>query len=96
MLLGKHISLDHLLATASGGVVLPWAWCVLCNTELRALQLHERAFASLGALPVAISLQTQDNSMSTVEKNELTFELLSDVAGDVSSLMAFCMTSPRS
>jgi len=82
---GKHVSLDHLLA--AGPAVVSFyrgAWCVFCNTELRALQLHERDFAELGASLVAISLQTQDNSMSTVEKNELTFEVLSDVGGDVS------------
>jgi peroxiredoxin len=48
------------------------------------LQLHERDFAELGASLVAISLQTPDNSMSTAEKNELTFEVLSDVGGEVS------------
>lgn len=57
---------------------------MFCNAELRALQLHERDFAELGASLVVISLQTQDNSMSTVGKNELTFEVLSDVGEDVS------------
>ena len=32
-----------------------------------------------GATLVAVSPQTPDNSLSTVEKNELTFEVLSDV-----------------
>jgi peroxiredoxin len=82
---GKHVSLDRLLA--SGPAVVSFyrgAWCVFCNTELRALQLHERQFAELGASLVAISLQTPDNSLSTTEKNGLTFEVLSDVGGKVS------------
>ncbi len=33
----------------------------------------------LGASLVAISSETPDNSLSVVEKNELTFEVLSDV-----------------
>jgi peroxiredoxin len=82
---GKHVSLDHLLA--AGPAVVSFyrgAWCVFCNVQLRALRLHERDFAELGASLVAISLQTPDNSMATAEKNKLTFEVLSDVGADVS------------
>ncbi len=53
-------------------------WCPYCNLELRAWQqllpdVHRR-----GGRLAAISPQTPDNSLSTQEKNELAFEVLSD------------------
>jgi peroxiredoxin len=55
-------------------------WCPYCNLELRAWQ---RTLARLGALDaslVAISPQTPDNSLTTAQKNELAFPVLSDTA----------------
>jgi peroxiredoxin len=45
---------------------------------LRALQQSAAEITELGASLVAISGQTPDNSLSTAEKNGLTFEVLSD------------------
>jgi len=42
------------------------------------LQLELDRITRLGATLVAVSPQTPDNSLSTVEKNYLTFEVLSD------------------
>ena len=55
-------------------------WCPYCNLELRAWQQHRDALAALGASLVAISPQTPDNSLSTAEKNELAYPVLSDSA----------------
>lgn len=53
-------------------------WCPYCNLELRAWQNELDSLAQLGATLVAISPQTPDTSLSTVEKNELRFPVLSD------------------
>ncbi len=53
-------------------------WCPYCNLELRAWQQLLPQVKALGAQLVAISPQTPDNSLSTQEKNELAFEVLSD------------------
>ena len=77
---GKDVRLSELLA--KGPVVLSFyrgQWCPYCNLELRALELALPDITAAGATLVAVSPQTPDNSMSTVEKNELTFEVLSDV-----------------
>lgn len=58
-------------------------WCPYCNLELRAYQELLPEIEDLGASLVAISPQTPDNSLSTKEKNELRFEVLSDVGGAV-------------
>lgn len=53
-------------------------WCPYCNLELQALQGVNEEFKSLNAKLIAISPQSPDASISTVEKHELTFEVLSD------------------
>jgi peroxiredoxin len=53
-------------------------WCPYCNLELRAWQQHLPALKHMGAQLVAVSPQTPDNSLSTAEKNELAFPVLSD------------------
>jgi peroxiredoxin len=55
-------------------------WCPYCNLELRAWQQQLSALQHLGAQLVAVSPQTPDNSLSTAEKNELAFPVLSDSA----------------
>lgn len=55
-------------------------WCPYCNLELRAWQQHLLELAGLGAQLVAVSPQTPDNSLSTAQKNELAFPVLSDSA----------------
>ena len=53
-------------------------WCPYCNLGLRAWQSHLPEVAARGATLVAISPQTPDHSLSTVEKNALAFPVLSD------------------
>ncbi|MGB6327945.1 MAG: peroxiredoxin-like family protein [Halarcobacter sp.] len=53
-------------------------WCPYCNLELKALQSINEELNNLGAKLIAISPQTPDASLSTKEKNELAFEVLSD------------------
>lgn len=53
-------------------------WCPYCNLELRAWQTHLESLKQLGAGLIAISPQTADNSLSTAEKNQLQFKVLSD------------------
>ncbi len=54
-------------------------WCPFCNMELKALQDILPEAKKLNAELVAISPETPDNSITTHEKNELSFEVLSDL-----------------
>jgi peroxiredoxin len=77
---GGHVRLSSLLT--KGPVVVSFyrgGWCPYCNLELRALQGALPEMKHLGAELVAISPQTPDGSLSTAEKNELTFPVLSDI-----------------
>ena len=58
-------------------------WCPYCNLELRTLQRHLPQITDLGASLVAISPQIPDQSLTTAEKNELAFPVLSDVGNVV-------------
>ena len=77
---GEEVELASRLAT--GPVVLSFyrgEWCPYCNLELRALQAALPRFQAHGASLIAISPQSPDHSLSATEKNELSFDVLSDV-----------------
>ena len=77
---GQTIKLSELLK--NGPVVISFyrgGWCPYCNLELRALQQALPKFAQYNAQLVAISPETPDNSLTTQEKNDLSFPVLSDV-----------------
>ena len=58
-------------------------WCPYCNFELRAFQQILRQIEAAGAALVAISPEKPDDTLSTAEKNALSFEVLSDVGQKV-------------
>jgi peroxiredoxin len=58
-------------------------WCPYCNLELKAYQEILPQIAAAGASLVAISPEKPDDTLSTAEKNALTFEVLSDVGQKV-------------
>jgi peroxiredoxin len=80
---GGRVTLSSLLS--SGPVVVSFyrgGWCPYCNLELRALQRVLPELKQLGATLVAISPQTPDKSLSTAEKNDLAFPVLSDAGSN--------------
>jgi peroxiredoxin len=82
--LGQTISLDELQGDSN--VVISFyrgGWCPYCNIELCVLQQALPKFKSHGARLIAISPQLPDESMSTAEKNELSFPVLSDAGNKV-------------
>jgi peroxiredoxin len=69
-------------------------WCPYCNLELRAWQQRLPELQHLGARLVAISPQRPDHSLSTAEKNELAFPVLSDSTLDASDGFGITFTLP--
>jgi peroxiredoxin len=93
---GRAVSLGQLLA--SGPVVLTFyrgLWCPYCNLAQRALQQHLPEITELGASLASISLQGPDDSLTMAERNNLEFEVLSDVGGTVSKSYGLLFTLPR-
>ncbi len=93
---GQLVELQQLLAL--GPVVIAFyrgEWCPFCNLELHALQNALLEIKALGASLVAISPQMPDNSLSTSEKHNLTFEVLSDVGNKVAKQFGLVYTVPK-
>ncbi|MCG8669794.1 MAG: AhpC/TSA family protein [Pseudomonadales bacterium] len=77
---GEKVQLSDLLN--NGPLVITFyrgGWCPYCNLELRSYQRHLAEIRDTGATLVAITPELPDASLSTAEKNELAFEVLSDI-----------------
>ncbi len=80
-----------------GPVVLTFyrgGWCPYCNLELNAWQQQLPTLQALGAQLVAVSPQSPDNSLSTVEKNALQFMVLSDSSLAAAEAFGVAFTLP--
>ncbi len=81
---GEDVSLASLLE--QGPVVLLWyrgGWCPYCNLTLAAYQQRLDEIQGLDATLVALTPELPDKSLSTAEKSDLEFQVLSDVGNDV-------------
>jgi len=78
--IGKEVSLYDSLENNEFVIISFYRgpWCAYCNFELKALQDRNVEFKALGAKLIAISPQSPDSSLSTKEKHNLEFEVLSD------------------
>lgn len=76
---GKYRHLSEF--RAEGAVVVLFyrgGWCPYCNLELRVYQEMLEDIKKAGGSLVAITPELPDSSLSTIEKNELQFEVLTD------------------
>tara|TARA_R110001583_G_scaffold13561_4_gene57958 strand:+ start:5881 stop:6531 length:651 start_codon:yes stop_codon:yes gene_type:complete len=81
---GKKINLYDELK--KGRVILTWyrgGWCPYCNLQLQYMQQSLPIFKELGSNFIALTPEKPDSSLSTKEKNELEFEVLSDIDSTV-------------
>ncbi len=82
--LGEPVELKDYLK--KGDVILTWyrgGWCPYCNLTLHQLQQELPNFKANGANLIALTPELPDKSMSTAEKNELEFEVLSDIGNKI-------------
>ncbi|CAG9946083.1 unnamed protein product [Clonostachys rosea f. rosea IK726] len=81
---GKQVSSEDLLA--KGPLLITFyrgQWCPYCNVALQFLQRHLDEFAARGVTLVALTPELPDKSLSTTEKNELKFPVLTDLGNGV-------------
>ena len=82
--LGECTNLQNTLN--EGPVILTWyrgGWCPYCNLTLQFLQNSLPEFKKYGANLLALTPELPDKSLSTKEKHNLQFEVLSDVGNKV-------------
>lgn len=80
--LGRKVDLGA-LAAAQPLIVTFYrgGWCPYCNLELRAYQKKLAEIEARGAALVAVTPETPDDTLSTAEKNDLSFPVLCDPMG---------------
>ena len=94
--LGEDRNLSQLRET--GPVVVTFyrgGWCPYCNLELRAYQDVLQDIKDAGATLVAITPELPESSLTTSEKNELKFEVLSDVNSEYAKEIGLVYTLPE-
>ena len=70
-------------------------WCPYCNMELKALQDILPELTKHHAELIAITPETPDNSLTTSEKNELTFSVLSDIDNAYAKSLGLVFQLPK-
>jgi peroxiredoxin len=93
---GRAVSLSSVLAHGPAVVTFyRGGWCPYCNLQLRAYQALLPELTALGARMLAISPQLPDASLSTAERESLTFDVLSDVGNDVARRFGLVYPLPQ-
>lgn len=93
---GNDVSLETLLK--EGSVVLTFyrgGWCPYCNIALQALQNTLPEIKAKGAQLIAITPETPDNSLTTQEKNELGFEVLTSENNELARSLGLVYQLPN-
>jgi peroxiredoxin len=92
---GRKISLYETLKQSP--VILVFyrgGWCPYCNLELRAYQRLLPEIRKYGIQLIAISPQTPDASLSTQEKNALSYLVLSDTKNQATKSFGILFNLP--
>jgi len=92
---GKLASLQKL--NEAGPLVVTFyrgGWCPYCNLELKAYQDVLGEITEAGGTLVAISPEKPDNSLTTIEKNALTFPVLTDTGNQLAKAMGIAFELP--
>ncbi|NRA68075.1 MAG: AhpC/TSA family protein [Pseudobacteriovorax sp.] len=71
-------------------------WCPYCNLELKAYQRALADIKELGATLIAVTPETPDHSLSTIEKNNLEFLVLSDPGLQIAESYGLVFSFPDS
>jgi len=70
-------------------------WCPYCNLELKAYQALLDDIKALGAALVAVTPEKPDSSLSTIEKNELSFPVLTDTGNALAKAIGIQFEFPE-
>jgi len=93
---GRPVSLSA--ALREGPVVVTFyrgGWCPYCNIQLRAYQEALPQIIARSARLFAISPQLPDASLTTAEKNDLEFDVLSDAGNAVARAFGLVYALPQ-
>lgn len=93
---GEATQLTKLLE--QGPIVLNFyrgGWCPFCNLEFKSLHDILPQIKELGANLIGISPELPDNSLDTIDKHQLQFEVLTDVGNIIARQYGIIMDVPE-
>lgn len=93
---GEKRQLSALLQ--QGPVVLNFyrgGWCPFCSLEFQSVHSILPQIKELGATLVGVSPELPDNSLDSIEKHQLQFEVLSDVGNNIARQWGIIMDVPE-
>ncbi|MFK5913440.1 MAG: peroxiredoxin-like family protein [Woeseiaceae bacterium] len=93
---GEETKLSKLLE--QGPIVLNFyrgGWCPFCNLEFKSLHDILPKIKELGANLVGVSPELPDNSLDTIEKHQLQFEVLTDIGNKLARQYGIVMNVPE-
>jgi peroxiredoxin len=93
---GKIVSTEELFKT--GKTILIFyrgGWCPYCNTHLSEVGKIESELRALGYTIIAISPDAPENLKKSVDKNKLTYTLMSDKTGALAKSMGIAFKAPQ-
>ncbi|EAY29233.1 peroxiredoxin-like family protein [Microscilla marina] len=70
-------------------------WCPYCNRQLAGLQKIEKQVLALGYQIVAISPDSPQNLKKTMDKNTLSYTLVSDASADAAKAFGIAFRAPK-
>jgi peroxiredoxin len=93
---GEPVRLSKVLGNGPAVVTFyRGGWCPYCNLQLRAYQTILPDITALGSTLLAISPQTPDFTLSTVQEKGLGFPVLSDLGNDVARRYGLVFVLPE-
>lgn len=93
---GETVTLESLLQ--DGPLIVSFfrgVWCPYCNIEVKALESYVQEFNNAGANIVVISPQVQKSAKKSVEVNETSFDVLSDLGNAYANELDIAFTLPE-
>lgn len=70
-------------------------WCPFCNRQLAGVQKIEKDILALGYQIVAVSPDSPQNLKKTLDKNALSYTLVSDANGDAAKAFGIAFRAPK-
>ena len=93
---GKSVSTSDLFKAGITIVIFyRGGWCPYCNTHLSEVGQIESELRALGYTIIAISPDAPENLKKSVDKNKLTYTLVSDKTGALARAMGIAFKAPQ-
>lgn len=92
---GKEVSTENLFREGKSIVIFyRGGWCPYCNTQMAQIQTIEKELIGMGYQILAVSPDTPEKLKESLDKNKLTYTLISDKTGAFSKAVGIAFQAP--